>query len=75
MVPDDFAHLHVAYPVQGISYHSGQQYILSAVSSYTILVPDQCLSVIILSLYFHNIVFLMCQMTYQAGTGQENLLL
>lgn len=39
MVPDDFAHLHVAHPVQGTSYHSRQQHILSAVSPYSLLVP------------------------------------
>lgn len=39
MVPDDFAHLHVAYPVQGTSYHSRQQHILSAVSPYSVFVP------------------------------------
>lgn len=39
MVPDDFAHLHVAHPVQGTSYHRRQQHILSAVSPYSVLVP------------------------------------
>lgn len=39
MVPDDFAHLHVAHPVQGTSYHSRQQHILSAVSLYSVSVP------------------------------------
>lgn len=39
VVPDDFAHLHVAHPVQGTSYHSRQQHILSTVSPYSVLVP------------------------------------
>lgn len=72
MAPDDFAHLHVAHPVQGISYHSGEQCILSAVSPYSVSVPVFHILGIILShsLHFHKCVLSLCQMAREAGTGE-----
>lgn len=70
MVPDDFAHLHMAHPVQGISYRSGKQCILSAVSPYSVSVPVFHIPGVILShsFHFHKCVLPLCQMAREAET-------